>query len=171
MRKWLLKQLMSFIAWRADRESKRLHDPQNDNPHTASFEIDKALARDRGREVARMHWSHRPFATRYDVVRVTYNGNQIFVPILGLDGEKNIGIARLGYDLRTRLALPKDAVGSNRKFDITIEQTGLWGQLYWYLSAKDPAVKVPAWLAFWSVFLGAAGLLLAALSYFPKTGQ
>lgn len=166
MRKWLLKQLMSFIAWRADLESNRLHDPKNGNPHTSNFTIEKALGRDSGREVARMHWSHRPFATRYDVVRMSCNGNQIFVPILGLDGDENIGVARLGYDLRTRLGLPKDVIGSNRKFDIAIEQTGLWGQLYWYLCAKDPAVKVPAWLAFWSVFLGAAGLLLAVLSIF-----
>tara|TARA_B100001778_G_scaffold331272_1_gene335379 strand:- start:3494 stop:3703 length:210 start_codon:yes stop_codon:yes gene_type:complete len=61
---------------------------------------------------------------------------------------------------------PKEAIGSDKKFSLTIEQTGLWGQLYWYLFTKDPAVKVPAWLAFWSVFLGAAGLLLAIFSFF-----
>jgi hypothetical protein len=59
-----------------------------------------------------------------------------------------------------------DAVDQKTQFELTIEQTGLWGQLYWYLCAKDPAVKVPAWLAFWSVFLGAAGLLLAIVSIF-----
>lgn len=166
MRKWLLKYLMLFILWRADREAKHLHDSQEGNPHTASFRIEKALRSDFGREIARMHWSHRSFATRYDVVRVTYNGNQVFVPILGLDGDENVGIARLGYDLRIRLGLPKDAIGSDARFSLTIEQTALWGQLYWYLCTKDPAVKVPAWLAFWSVFLGAAGLLLAIISLF-----
>lgn len=166
MRKWLLKYLMFFIAWRADRESQNLHDLQKGNPQTAYFNIEKALKNDFGREVVRMHWSHRPFASRYDVVRVTYENRQIFVPILGLDGSENRGIARLGYDLRDRLGLPMDAVDQKTQFELTIEQTGLWGQLYWYLCAKDPAVKVPAWLAFWSVFLGAAGLLLAIVSIF-----
>jgi len=166
MRKWLLKYLMRFISWNADREAKKLHNEEIGNPYAASFKIEKALRRDFGREVARMHWSHRSFATRYDIVRVIYNGNKVLVPILGLAGDENIGIARLGYDLRTRLGLPKEAIGSGTEYNLTIEQTGLWGQLYWYLCAKDPAVKVPAWLAFWSVFLGTAGLLLAMVAMF-----
>ncbi|WP_353628650.1 hypothetical protein ABM428_16890 (plasmid) [Sulfitobacter sp. TCYB15] len=158
--------LMSFIAWRADQESKRLHSSEAGNPQIAQFSIKKALKNDFGREVVRMHWSHRPFATRYDVVRITYETNQIFVPILGLDGNEQVGIARLGYDLRKRLGVPNDAVGQETKFDLIIEQTGLWGQIYWYLCTKDPAVKVPAWLAFWSVLLGAAGLMLAIVNFY-----
>ena len=164
MRKWVVKHLMMFIYWRADRECTYLHNLENGNPHTASFVIEKALKNDLGREIARMHWSHRRFATRYDILRITHNGKKIFVPVLGLDGDKNVHIARLGYDLRDRLGLPNDVVGTEEKFGLTIEQTGLWGSLYWYLNTRDPAVKVPAWLAFWSVFLGATGLLLSVLS-------
>lgn len=166
MRKWFLRYLMSFIAGRADQEAKRLHSPEVGNPEKARFTIKKALKHDFGREVVRMHWSHRPFATRYDVVRITYETNQIFVPILGLDGNDQVGIARLGYDLRKRLGVPNDAVRQETKFDLIIEQTGIWGQIYWYLDTKDPAVKVPAWLAFWSVLLGAVGLILAIVSIF-----
>jgi hypothetical protein len=75
---------MFFIAWRADRESQNLHDLQKGNPQTAYFNIEKALKNDFGREVVRMHWSHRPFASRYDVVRVTYEKiDRYSFPFLG----------------------------------------------------------------------------------------
>ncbi|MCK7613814.1 hypothetical protein [Roseibium sediminicola] len=164
MRKWLLKQLMTFISRRVEKEVQELRNSIKGNPHVADFKVEKALKADFGREVARMHWSHRPFASRYDIVRISHADKQILVPILGLDGENNIGIAKLGYDLRSRLGISKTDLSNDRKIQLTIDLVGWWGQLYWYLNTKEPAVKVPAWLAFWSVLLGFAGLLLALLS-------
>ncbi|MBL3576243.1 hypothetical protein JMK10_02945 [Rhodovulum sulfidophilum] len=164
MRKWLLKRLMHFISWRSQREIQKLHDPNRGNPHNGSFIVRRSLKSDFGRQVARMHWSNRPFANRYDIVRISHKDNHIFVPVLGLGEDESGHIARLGYDLRRKLNLPKDATVKEERFNLTIEKAGFWGQLYWYLSANDPAVKVPAWLAFWSVMLGLAGFLLAILS-------
>lgn len=152
--------MMALIADRVKKEVTRLHNPEKGNPCTDSFKIEKALKADFGREVARMHWSKRRFASRYDIVRITHDKRQVLVPILGLDGQENTKVAKLGYDLRTRLGIHL----SGDNVELTVEQVGWWGQLYWYLSTKDPAVKVPAWLAVWSVLLGFFGLVLALLS-------
>lgn len=160
MKKFLLK----VIARKAEKEVCGLHNPRRGNPHTAGFRIKKELKEDSGREVARMHVSNRRFASRYDIIRIKHGTNQVFVPILGLDGVENKAVARLGYDLRERLGISKTDVSTDKRINLTTEQVGWWGQLYWYLSTKDPAVKVPAWLAFWSFILGATGLTLAVLS-------
>jgi hypothetical protein len=157
-----VKFILNCIGKRASAEAERLHGV--DNPHAGTFVIQKGLKQDFGREVARMHWSHRPFATRYDVVRISNGNKAIYVPILGLDGDQNKGVAKLGYDLRTRLGISAEDISSGKKFELKVEKTGFWAQLFWYLSTKDPAVKVPAWLAFWSVLLGLSGFVLGVFS-------
>lgn len=163
MREWLLKQVMAFIAKRMEKEILDLRSPEKGSPYSADFQIDGALKADFGREVARMHWSNRRFASRYDIVSIKHENKRILVPILGLDGEANRNIARLGYDLRTRLGISSSDVSDGARINLTIEQVGWWGQLYWYLSTKDPAVKIPAWLAFWSVILGLGGFVLGLI--------
>ena len=131
---------------------------------TDEFIIKKSLKNDFGRDVVRMHWSHRPFATRYDIVRISHEGKYVYAPILGLRGDEKRGIAHIGYDLRKRLGLPDEATDGDRHFKLTIEKARLFGQLQWYLCTKDPAVKIPAWLAAWSLVLGALSLILSVVS-------
>jgi hypothetical protein len=162
----VIKFIMWLIQIAADRGVRRLHNHVDDNPHKNKFKIQSALESDFGREVVRMHWTHRRFATRYDIVRITYRDSHIYVPILGLDGAENRGIARIGYDLRVRLGMPRHAKNSAVEFELTIEKAGFFGQLHWYLSTSDPSVKIPAWLAFWSITLSVVSIALTVISLF-----
>jgi hypothetical protein len=90
--------------------------------------------------------------SRWGVGKITNldNGNTVTAVVLGHDRQYAIFMA---YDMREALDLKKDSMAN-----LQIERVSLFGKLRWYLCTPDPAVHVPAWLAFWSVVLGLLGL-------------
>ncbi|MRX33202.1 hypothetical protein [Aminobacter sp. MDW-2] len=125
---------------------------------TYNFVVKKAQADDAGRGRVRIHYKRRGGAPRYSVMRLTSaNRVQTLVSALGHDeGEEEIW---MDFDLRNRFGVKADD-----KIEITVSSAGPLDKLWWYLSAADPAVRIPAWLALWSVFLGAAGVVLGVIS-------
>lgn len=47
-----------------------------------------------------------------------------------------------------------------------VQEVGWCKKIGWYLFQSDPAIYVPAWLAFWSVILGGLGFVLGILSLY-----
>ncbi|MBD3680077.1 MAG: hypothetical protein HUJ27_16955 [Rhodobacteraceae bacterium] len=111
-----------------------------------------------GRGRVMLHYSLRDGASRHQVVKITNaaNGKCVLASSIGNDGdgsEKTIG---LDYDLRTALAASVD-----QEYEFEIRKVGFFGTLWWYLTVPDPLVRVGAWLAAISVFLGALSIFLA----------
>lgn len=121
------------------------------------FEVAEALQRDVGRDRVRIHYSRRDGAKRFVILRLQGNGTTALVSALG--HESDVNIIRMDYDLRSMFGVNK-----GEKIRLKVSRAGLRGKLCWYLSATDPAVHIPAWLATLSVCLGAIGVVLGGVS-------
>lgn len=121
------------------------------------LKVGKADFADIGRDLVRINIKDRPEnVNRHDIVVLNVNGKSALAVIRGNDepGEINIDI-----DIRDDLALQL-----GKRYSFIIEKAGCFSRLWWYLRARDPAVRIPAWLAFWSVVLGFAGFILGVVS-------
>ncbi len=115
---------------------------------------------DGGRLLVRLNDRYRGKIDRYRIVEITNNNNQksLKVVILGHDSQDAIFMP---YDIRTKLGVLKGG-----ELDFDIKSVGLCGSLLWYLSAPDPAVRIPAELTLIGVVLGFLGVLLGAISLY-----
>lgn len=120
------------------------------------LKVAKAQLGDTARDIVRVHKRHRGGISRHDVVKLSANGESTHVTLLGSESEDEIEM-----DLDTRLAL---GVMYGNSYSFTIDRAGKLGQLRWYLHSDSPAVWIPAWLALWSVVLGAAGAILGLIA-------
>ncbi|EKF39862.1 hypothetical protein NA8A_23799 [Nitratireductor indicus C115] len=121
------------------------------------FKVGKAPLDDIGRGRVRIHYSRRNGAKRFTVFRIS-NGDVFFLAsVLGHEEEDD----KILLDIDQRADLSVDENGS---IELTLTRVGFCGRVRWYLSVPDPAVHVPAWLAVWSVALGALGLILGSIS-------
>ena len=59
------------------------------------------------------------------------------------------------FDIRQMLG-----VEIGKKLDFSIEKASLFCKLRWYVTAPDPAVHVPAWIALIGTAVGIAGILI-----------
>ena len=76
--------------------------------------------------------------------------------MLGHDDDSAIYMA---FDARQALGVEK---GERLNFDL--QALGWFGKMRWYLRTPDPRIYIPAWLAVWSVGLGAIGIVLGVIS-------
>jgi hypothetical protein len=108
----------------------------------------------------RLHHSHRDSISRYGIAKITNvdNGQAAVAIILGHDDTENIF---MDYDTREALGVKK-----GETLDFSIEKACLPRSLWWYLTIKDPLVRIPAWLAVWSIVLGVAGIALGLASMY-----
>lgn len=109
---------------------------------------------DAGRQLVRLNHKHRAGVARYGIVKLTNhaNSNTIHVLVLGHDEDTAIFMP---YDIRTKLDVEKEG-----KLDFEIRSVGLVGKFYWYVSADDPAIYLPAWIAVVGLGLSVIGLAL-----------
>ncbi|WP_011581039.1 MULTISPECIES: hypothetical protein [Chelativorans] len=117
-----------------------------------TLRVMKARVPDTARDIVRIHKKHRNGIGRNHVVKLSVNGNSSYVSVLGTEEEGAIEM-----DLDTRLDL---GVMFDQTYDFSFTKAGRLGQLRWYLDSNNPSIWIPAWLAFWSVILGAAGAIL-----------
>lgn len=82
------------------------------------------------------------------------HGKTAYVVALGHEDQPDV--IKLDYDLRMMLGLQPD-----QTIRIEVKKCGWFGTFRWYLSARDPQVRVSAWLAIISVALGLFGIILA----------
>ena len=101
----------------------------------------------------RLHTSHRNGVPRYGIAKVTNKatGKSVLAVLLGHDDDTSIF---MDYDIREELGVKKSGT-----LDFEVASAWLPMRLYWYLTIKDPLIRIPAWLAFWSVLLGIAGII------------
>ena len=117
--------------------------------------------REWGSSIVRLHYSYRDGIGRYGVARITNRANpsnRSDAVLLGHDDDKSIYMA---YDTRKALG-----VEIGEKLDFELKELGWLNKVKWYLNTPDPRVYIPAWLAVWSVALGAAGMIFGLLSLF-----
>ncbi|MES0028026.1 hypothetical protein [Mesorhizobium sp. M0040] len=121
------------------------------------FKVGKAPFDDIGRGRVRVHYSRRDGAKRFTVFKISSGDQSFLASVLGHEDE----VDKILLDIDQRADLGVVEGGS---IDLALTRVGFCGRVRWYLSVPDPAVHVPAWLAVWSVALGALGLILGAMS-------
>lgn len=127
-------------------------------PTTGKLIVKGLPDRDWGRQLVRLNCKHRIGIARYGIAKITNTENGMSVLCIVL-GHKTKNAIYMAYDIRKELELKK-----NGELDFELEPVGWFGRLRWYVKSPDPAVYIPAWLAVWSVILGAAGLILGIVS-------
>ncbi len=124
-----------------------------------SFLVASAPADDVGRSRVRIHYTRRKGAPRFTVMKLARENPRkvIYACSLGHEGKPE----EIQMDFDTRQAL---GVEPGETIDLETSKASLPGRMCWYWSAADPAIRIPAWLAVWSVGLGGLGLALSAFS-------
>lgn len=123
-----------------------------------AFRIAKLDFHQRGMGRAAMKYWRRNGADRFDVVRIS-RGDGKFVLAAVIGHEKADDILQLDYDLRRRLSVNVDEC-----VELCVEKLGWLGTICWYVTVKDPVVRISARLAVISVALGLVGLFLGIIS-------
>jgi hypothetical protein len=121
-----------------------------------SFQVKKAPLEDIGKDRVRLHWKRRLGLRRFVVLLLKNDAGEALVSALGHEDAEDI--IQMDIDLRSKLAL---SLGSNA--NISIARASWVQELRWYLSATDPAVRIPAWLGAWSLVIGVASILFSLL--------
>lgn len=122
-----------------------------------TFTVGKAPLEDIGKGRVRIHYTKRGGARRFAVFNIAVGRQSFLASVLGHEGDSD----RILLDLDQRNDL---GVRENDKLEAELTLVGFPGRVRWYLSSPDPAVHVPAWLAFWSVILGGLGFALGIVS-------
>lgn len=123
-----------------------------------TYEVAKLDLRNAGKGRVGLHYQMRDKAQRFDIVRVMNceTGRHIFAAAIGIrDGEPN-NLIKLDLDMRNALGV---SVASSVSFEV--RKAHSFEVLWWFLSVKDPAVRIAAWLSAVSVILGVISVLLA----------
>jgi hypothetical protein len=115
-------------------------------------------SREWGTSRVRLHYSHRSGVQRYGLGKITNTetSKSVVAVILGHDDIQGI---YMDYDTRDELGVSK---GDTLAFDVA--SVRLPAKLWWYLTISDPLIRIPAWLAVWSIILGVAGICFGVAS-------
>jgi hypothetical protein len=120
-----------------------------------NFVVRKAPEKHTGNGRVLINYLRRDNARRFEVVHiVTPSGKQAFAAVIGHYDEPDM--IKMDYDLRTTLGLKE-----NEQTPLEITRCRLPGTIWWYLTVRDPLIRVPAILAAVSVILGVLSLALA----------
>lgn len=105
-----------------------------------------------------LHNERRDKAKRFQIVRIMRcdNGAFIHAAVLGLRSKEPKNRIRLDRDLRDILG-----VRTNNCYQLEVTKCGWLRTLAWFLTVRDPVVRVSAWLAAISVGLGFLGIVLS----------
>lgn len=120
----------------------------------AQLPIEGLQSRDAGRLLVRLNSGYRDGIGRYGIARLNSNTNSKspLTLVLGHDDKTAI---YMPYDIRRTLGVE---IGGNLHF--SIEKASLFDKLRWYVTAPDPAVHVPTWIALIGIAVGIAGVLV-----------
>ena len=113
---------------------------------------------DTGRLLVRLNRKYRAGISRYGIAQLRNSENDKSVKVLVLGHDDDTAIF-MPYDIRETLGADKGA-----DLEFTVQKTGWFGKVCWFLGTPDPAVHVPAWLALISVCLGILGVVIAICS-------
>lgn len=126
-----------------------------DERRTHTFIVRKAPEKHTGNGRVLINYQLRDNARRFEVVRIVApSGKQAFAAVIGHYDKPDV--IKMDYDLRTTLGLKE-----NEQTPLEITRCRLPGTIWWYLTARDPLIRVPAILAAVSIFLGILSLALA----------
>lgn len=118
--------------------------------------VAKAQIEDAARNIVRLNNLKDYGARRFDIFKISNGGNFIRAVVLPHNKQGEIWLS-----MEARHELKVD-VGQSVHFEI-IRQN--WFQrVWWYSLARDPAIHVPAHMAWISIGLGVAGLILGGVS-------
>ncbi|NDV53930.1 hypothetical protein [Salipiger sp. PrR003] len=108
-----------------------------------------------------LHHKRRDKAKRFQIVRIMRcdDGAFIHAAVLGLGPKEPADRIRLDRDLRDALG-----VTANTVYRLEVTKCGWLRTLAWFLTVRDPMVRVSAWLAAISVVLGVLGIVLSLRS-------
>ena len=125
--------------------------------------VEDNIKGDAYKDIVRIHWRERGKRNRIGaIVSLSVDGGpQHFFSLRGLPDEDQ-GKIRFDHVARDELRLK-----TGEKHDFAIQETTLWQKLMWAIHATDPVARIAAWIAVWSVILGALGLILAAIGAWP----
>lgn len=120
-----------------------------------TFVVRQAPEKHTGNGRVLINYQRRDNAKRFQVVRIVAPaGKQAFAAVIGHYDEPDV--IKMDYDLRATLGLEE-----NDRTSLEITRCRLPGTIWWYLTARDPLIRVPAILAAVSVLLGVLSLVLA----------
>ncbi len=129
---------------------------RDDCCHT--FQIHEMHLRHSGLSRAALHYERRDKAKRFQIVRIMRCDNGLFIhaAVLGLGAGEPKNRIRLDRDLRELLGVE---LGASCQLEVT--KCGWLRTLAWFLTVRDPMVRVSAWLAAISIILGIMGIVLS----------
>ncbi|WP_380056122.1 hypothetical protein ACFE33_01820 [Falsihalocynthiibacter sp. SS001] len=105
-----------------------------------------------------VHFKRRDNSKRFQIVRIlTPKGKAAYAAVIG--HYESPDYIKMDYDLRDELGL---SVGETTLLEI--KRCGPFETVYWYLTARDPLIKVPAVLALTSVGMGVVSLIISLRS-------
>jgi hypothetical protein len=123
--------------------------------NTSVFRIAQAPDKHTGKGRVLVNYERRDGAKRYEIVRITTpRGRSAYAAAIG--HYRPADVIMMDHDLRVALNLNAGDVTA-----LEITRCGLPGTIWWYLSTRDPLIRVPAFLAVISVALGALSIVLA----------
>jgi hypothetical protein len=126
--------------------------------YRGEFEIAELPLKHSGQGRAAINYQRRDGASRFDIVCISRgDGRFVLATVIGHYSDDDV--IKLDYDLRALLGvLPSE------KLTLEIDRVGILGTLVWYVTVRDPQVRVSAVLAMVSLGLGVIGLVLGIIS-------
>ncbi|WP_037546516.1 hypothetical protein [Stappia stellulata] len=126
--------------------------------HTKKFKIRRMFKEHVGLGRTAINYKFRNGTNRFEIVRISKcDGCKILASVIGHDLAENV--ICLDIDLRRALKVePGD------ELELTVKKADLFDTIWWYLTVRDPRVRISAVLALISVVFGGLGLLLGLCS-------
>jgi quercetin dioxygenase-like cupin family protein len=127
------------------------------------LKVEDAFHDDIYKDIVRIHWQERGKRNRIGaIVGISVDGSTPrFFSLRGLSN-KYKGEIRFDHVTRDELRLRTGDV-----HDFAIKETNPWQKLLWAVRATDPAARIAACIAAWSVFIGILALVLAGIGVIP----
>ena len=85
----------------------------------------------------------------------------MLIAVRGL-ADTDAGFIRLDLETRSRLGVELGAT-----YDVEFRTIGFLKKIRWACTASDPAARIAAWIAVWSLVLGVTSIVLVSLSFLP----
>jgi hypothetical protein len=121
------------------------------------LKVAEAAKEDVYKDIVRIHWRERGKRNHIGaIVSISVDGGRRrFLSLRGLP-EEHRGEIRMDHVTRAELHLQ---LGETHEF--AIRETNAWQKLVWAVRATDPAARIAAWIAVWSVIIAVLGLIFA----------
>jgi hypothetical protein len=118
------------------------------------FVVQKCPSKHAGRGRVLVNYKKRDGAKRFQIVKIlSPTGKSAHAAVIG--HYKDPRYIFMDYDLRNELGL-----AVSQEVQLELKKCGFLGAVYWYMTVRDPIVRIPAILAIISLCLGVLGLFL-----------